>query len=341
MRLDEFDFHLPPELIAQRPPAERGDGRLLVVDRKRPGEFRDTTFATLPRRLRSGDALVINNSQVVPARLLAQRTTGAEIEILFIRRTEGERFVGWVRNRKKLNDGERLQLPDGDEVTYISAVDERIAELEATNIDALLDRHGHMPLPPYIERADEPADHERYQTVYARHPGSVAAPTAGLHFTRGLLNQLADMGVQILEVTLHVGPGTFSPLEHDNVEDNRLHSEVFSISAGDLARLGAARSERRVVAVGTTVARALESVEAAGWLGREPRDYTGETSLFIYPGYRFRVVDALITNFHLPKSSLLLLVSAFLGGPETLAAYQHAIENRYRFFSYGDAMFIS
>jgi S-adenosylmethionine:tRNA ribosyltransferase-isomerase len=364
----DFDFELPEELIAQQPPAVRGESRMLVMDRA-TGEFSDGGFQDLSLLLRAGDLLVLNDSRVIPARLYARRTLVRErerptgrIEVMLTApasyptdqdpsaRTpaSGNCWRALVRPGRKVANGERLVFPGPNGETLLEAdvlergeFGERLLEFAPTeDFFAALDRVGHMPLPPYIHRDDADADRERYQTVYARERGSVAAPTAGLHFTPAILDAVAKRGVEIARVTLHVGLGTFAPLRVERVEDVRLHSERYSLSAEAAEALNRARRDgRRVVAVGTTVVRTLESI-AREAEGREFAAHSGETAIFISPGFEFKVVGALLTNFHLPQSSLLMLVSAFAGREQMLAAYRHAVEERYRFFSYGDCMFI-
>ncbi|MFZ0302683.1 MAG: tRNA preQ1(34) S-adenosylmethionine ribosyltransferase-isomerase QueA [Terracidiphilus sp.] len=367
-RVADFDFELPEELIAQQPPAQRGQSRMMVINRA-TGEFRDGMFQELPSLLREGDLLVLNDSRVIPARLYARRTLVRErerptgrIEVMLTapagHPTDQDPSAGtptgpncWralVRPGRKVANGERLVFPGRNGETLLEAevlergeFGERLLEFAATeDFFAALEQIGHMPLPPYIHRDDADADRERYQTVYARERGSVAAPTAGLHFTPQILEQLAARGVAIARVTLHVGLGTFAPLRVERVEDVRLHSERYTLSAETADALNRARREgRRIVAVGTTVVRTLESI-ACETDCREFAAHSGETSIFISPGFEFRVVGALLTNFHLPQSSLLMLVSAFAGRERVLAAYKHAVESRYRFFSYGDCMLI-
>lgn len=348
MRLDDFSYDLPESLIAQRPLAGRSSSRLLVVEREGSGEPADATFRDLPDLLDRDDVVVVNRSRVVPARVFAHRRSGARIEVLFIRKLEDERFVAWVRGLGKLKRGEKLLTEEGSgTLRFEEAIGEREAVLrferavDADSLDLFLHRHGHVPLPPYIRREDTPEDGDRYQTVFADEDGSVAAPTAGLHFDHDVLDRLAARGVEVLTIVLHVGPGTFSPLDHATVEDNELHGESYAIGVETLGKIAGARAAgRRIVAVGTTVTRALESAHASGWLDPPFTDRAGETNLFIYPGYKFRVVDRLLTNFHLPRSSLLLLVAALLGRERTLACYRAAVGRHYRFYSYGDAMLI-
>ncbi|HEX5132228.1 MAG TPA: tRNA preQ1(34) S-adenosylmethionine ribosyltransferase-isomerase QueA [Candidatus Krumholzibacteria bacterium] len=345
MHLDELDYELPGHLIAQEPPAERTASRLLVASRDGAREAIHTTFDHLPDLLRAGDVLVLNRTRVVPARLPLRRDDGLEVEVLFVRTLDERRFVAWARPLRKLRAGDILTA-DGDvSVGFVERAGEREAVFElvsGVDIFSMLDAHGHMPLPPYMHRPDTPADRERYQTVFAREPGSVAAPTAGLHFDAALLERIRAAGVDVRTLVLHVGPGTFQPLDHDILEENHLHAESFSMDADTLTAVACAKRDgRRVVAVGTTATRALETVAARGWLDAEPEARVGETSLFIRPGYPFRAVDALLTNFHLPRSSLLALVCAFAGTAPTLALYREAVAREYRFFSYGDAMFIA
>jgi S-adenosylmethionine:tRNA ribosyltransferase-isomerase len=353
--IKDFDFELPEELIAQQPPAERGQSRMLVMDRA-TGEFKDGKFQELPALLRAGDLLVLNDSRVIPARLYARRTLVRErerptgrIEVMLTAPAGPKCWRTLVRPGRKVAIGERLVFPGPNGETLLEAdvlergdFGERLLEFAPTgDFFGALEQIGHMPLPPYIHRDDADADRERYQTVYARERGSVAAPTAGLHFTPELLETVAAQGVEIARVTLHVGLGTFAPLRVERIEDVRLHSERFTLSAETAEALNRARREgRRVVAVGTTVVRTLESIaREAG--GREFAAHSGETSIFISPGFEFKVVRALLTNFHLPQSSLLMLVSAFARREHTLDAYRHAVEVHYRFFSYGDCMFIT
>ena len=335
MRVDEFDFALPESLIAQQPLPDRSASRMLVVHRTH-GCWEDRRFAELPDFVRDGDCLVLNESRVIPSRLFARRGSGTAIIEVFLVRPVGEDRMTWealVRPGRKVPVGETLLFDGGvtAEVLSRDTQGQRVVRFSgADDIDAALERIGHVPLPPYIRRPDAAADRERYQTVYARERGSVAAPTAGLHFTPAVLEQCRMAGAAIARVTLHVGLGTFAPLRSEVVEENRLHSERYSISAEALA---AVRAARRRIAVGTTSVRTLETVYATG-------NTSGETDIFIYPGYRFLAVDAMLTNFHLPRSSLLMLVAAFAGRELVLDAYRHAVREGYRFFSYGDCMLI-
>jgi S-adenosylmethionine:tRNA ribosyltransferase-isomerase len=363
-RVDEFDYDLPEELIAQEPPPKRGSSRMLVMDRA-SGAIQDDLFSGLPARLRPGDLLVLNNSRVIPARLYARRTllrdhekpTG-RIEVMLVEPASDPAGVNlWralVRPGRKVAIGERLVFPaPAGEVALEAEVlergqyGERLLEFApVSDFFAVLDQIGHTPLPPYIHRADADADRERYQTIFAREPGSVAAPTAGLHFTPQILDALAANNVEIARITLHVGLGTFAPLRVERVDEVRLHRERYSISAAAADAVNRAVAERRrIVAVGTTVVRTLEAAALAAGAG-PIQAHSSSTDIFISPGFEFRLVGTLVTNFHLPQSSLLMLVSAFAGPQRTgidriLAAYQHAIQERYRFYSYGDCMFIA
>jgi len=338
VKLDDFHYDLPPELIAQYPPATRGDSRLLILDGP---DARDGAFADLASLLAPGDCLVFNDTRVIPARLFGRKASGGRIELLVERVLERTRALAHIRASKAPKPGGLLEFGDGLACRVVDKRDDGLYEVESIGELALVDllaRVGHMPLPPYIARADQPLDAERYQTVYARTPGAVAAPTAGLHFDDAMLARLRDQGVEFGYLTLHVGAGTFQPVRTDDIDAHRMHSEFLDVSAALCAQLLAVKARGgRVVAVGTTSVRALETAAAGGELA----PYQGDTRLFITPGYRFRVIDALITNFHLPGSTLLMLVSAFAGHARTLAAYRHAVEARYRFFSYGDAMFVT
>ncbi|MGH7397864.1 MAG: tRNA preQ1(34) S-adenosylmethionine ribosyltransferase-isomerase QueA [Candidatus Rokuibacteriota bacterium] len=343
MDASRFDYELPRGLIAQEPAEPRDASRLLVLDRGH-GSWQDRHFTDLPDLLRSGDCLVANRSRVIPARLLGTAVDGKPVELLLLRAVGEERWEALVHPGRRCRVGARVELAGGAAGARIvgeAAAGGRVIELEAPwPARELLERHGLPPLPPYIERHDapKPEDRERYQTVYARDDGSVAAPTAGLHFTPELLARLASRGVAVHYLTLHVGPGTFRPLRGDRIDEHRMEAESIQIPA-DTARAvcGAKCEGRRVVAVGTTTTRALE------WAAAEDgrlREGAGEADLFIRPGHRFRIVDALITNFHQPRSTLLVLVAALGGRELILAAYRHAIAARYRFHSYGDAMLI-
>lgn len=339
-----FDYHLPPERIAQYPAEKRDASRLLVCDRA-AGRREDRLFAGLPDLLRAGDLLVVNDSRVIPARLLGRlEPDGRLVELLFLKAVDASCWEGLARPAKRCRQGAVVALGDGEvraRVVGIAGEGRRIVELEGgASVREVLERYGVPPLPPYITRHQKPGqeDWERYQTVYAARDGSVAAPTAGLHFTPALLDRLKANGIAVESLTLHVGPGTFRPIRSARVEGHRMESEEVIISAEAAGAVNRARADgRRVVAVGTTTCRAMES--AADEQGRV-RPISGPTDLFIYPGYRFKVIDALLTNFHLPRSSLLLLVCAFAGREFVLDAYRHAVEAGYGFYSYGDAMLI-
>jgi S-adenosylmethionine:tRNA ribosyltransferase-isomerase len=336
--------------VAQEPLAERAASRLLVLDRE-TGATAHRAFADLPDLLRPGDLLVTNRSRVLPARLLGRRAGGGNAEVLLVRRAGEDEWDALVRPGRRLRPGAVVDVAPGFHVRIESPPPTASSQPGATPLrrvrlltegldpDAAIEAHGHVPLPPYIHRPDTPADRERYQTVFAREPGSVAAPTAGLHFTPGLLDRLAARGVARAEVVLHVGPGTFRPVEVEDVRDHRVEAERYTVPAETAVAFGRARAEgRRVVAVGTTTTRTLEcALDADGRL----RAGHGETGLVVVPGYTFRAVDALVSNFHLPCSSLLLLVSAFAGRERVLAAYAEAVRLRYRFYSYGDAMLLA
>ena len=313
----------------------RTAARLLCVDAD-SDRFHDRRFHELPSLLRAGDLLVFNDTRVIRARLAGRKDTGGQVEVLIERLLDRTRALAQLRASKPPKENTRLIL-EASVTARVLARREAFYELEfaTDNLYELLERIGHVPLPPYIRRADDTSDAGHYQTVYARHPGAVAAPTAGLHFDQPLLDQLAAIGVERAFVTLHVGAGTFQPLRQEAIDGQRLHREQLIISEHTCTQVNRARADgRRVIAVGTTSVRALESAARGGRL--EP--YAGETELFIYPGFRFQLVDALITNFHLPESSLLMLVCAFAGTDRVLAAYRHAVAQRYRFYSYGDAM---
>ena len=332
----DFDFELPEERIAQRP-APRGESRLLVVDAVREGRHR--TIRELPVLLRPGDLLVVNDTRVIPARLFARRRSGGgEVEILLAERLCDREWDALLRPGRRARPGTMLDLAPGLSAEVVSrGEDGRFRLRFSTAVEPWLDALGHVPLPPYVKRPDEPEDRERYQTVWAREPGAIAAPTAGLHFDAPLLAALEARGIERVPVTLHVGLGTFKPVTADLVHEHHMDAERYAVGESTAAALAAARREgRRVVAVGTTVVRALEGA-AAAHAGEVPAG-AGSTRLFVYPGFRFRVVDALLTNFHLPQSTLLMLVCAFAGTERVLAAYREAVGAGYRFYSYGDAM---
>jgi len=332
----DFHYELPEELIAQHPTARRRDSRLLHLHGA-SGALADLQFVDLPRLLRAGDLLVFNDTRVVPARLHGHKDTGGRVEILLERVIDGGRVVAQLRSSKPPAAGSHIQLSDGTRLTVAGRADDFWLLDFHEEPGAVFERCGEMPLPPYMKRAADDSDRERYQTVYAREPGAVAAPTAGLHFDAELLDACRQAGVASAHVTLHVGAGTFQPVRADDIRDHRMHAERAVVPVSVCDAIGACRARGgRVVAVGTTAVRALESAAAGGAIA----PYAGDTRMFITPGYRFRVVDALVTNFHLPESTLLMLVSAFAGRDKVLAAYRHAVERRYRFFSYGDAMFV-
>jgi S-adenosylmethionine:tRNA ribosyltransferase-isomerase len=359
--VSDFNYHLPPELIAQEPLEDRASSRLLRVIRN-TGELFDDTFRDFPRLLRPDDLVVFNNTRVFPARLYGRRSGSkaqaisprnpaardflhGRIEVLLTRQLSQDpnQWECLVRPGRKIGIGERLFFGHGDElqaeVVGRGTFGERtIRFAPVADFFLLIDRIGHVPLPPYIDRSDQPTDRNRYQTIYARDRGSVAAPTAGLHFTPEVLEQLKKRGIETTEITLHVGLGTFQPVRVERVEEHKLHRERYSISGEAAARINAVLdSHRRLVAIGTTTVRTLEY--AARNTGRVQAE-TGEADIFIYPGFSFRVVGALLTNFHLPQSTLLMLVSAFAGRELVLRAYEHAVSHKYRFYSYGDCMFV-
>lgn len=342
LSLDDYDYALPPEAIAQRPLVERDASRLLVLDRARAA-LEHVRFDELPERLAPGDLLVLNRTRVFPARLTGRRAGGGAAEVLLLRRTGGPEWEAFVRPGRRLRPGDRVVVDAELTVAVLSEASgpdgRRRVRLETSaDLDSVLERAGHVPLPPYIRRPDEPADRERYQTVYAREPGSVAAPTAGLHFTPRLLERLAARGIERAELVLHVGPGTFRPVAVKDVREHRVAPEPYTLPAEAAAAVARARARGgRVVAVGTTAVRVLETTAREDG---QVEPASGETALVIVPGFRFRTTDALVTNFHLPRSSLLLLVAAFAGRERVLAAYAEALRLGYRFYSYGDAMLV-
>jgi S-adenosylmethionine:tRNA ribosyltransferase-isomerase len=331
----DFSYDLPSELIAQQPLAHREASRLLYVPAN--GDYSECTFAEVGSLLRPGDLLVMNDTRVLPGRLFGQKQSGGKVEMLLERLLEPDLALVQLRSSRSPGEGAELIFEPDMRAVVEGRRDNFFLLRFDRELEPLLEQHGHVPLPPYIERADQADDRERYQTVFARKPGAVAAPTAGLHFTDELLKELREQGVNTVRITLHVGAGTFLPLRDEQLASGKLHSERMTVDSDVCAAVERTQAAGgRVVAVGTTVMRALESAAASGSL--EPFD--GETDIFIRPGYEFRVVDAMITNFHLPASSLLMLVAAFHGREEILAAYRHAVEQRFRFFSYGDAMFL-
>jgi len=337
MNRSEFDYHLPPELIAQTPLPQRSASRLLVLDGA-TGAIADRRFTDLVELLRPGDLLVCNDTRVLPARLVGRKPTGGRVEVMLERVLAPRRVLAQLRASHPPGAGGEVELPGGARARVCRRRG-ALFELEIDrDVAPLLEMHGEVPLPPYIERSPNAADRERYQTVFAQAQGAVAAPTAGLHFDSALFAALETRGIERTFLTLHVGAGTFAPVRTARVEDHELHEEWLRVPAEVCAAVERCRSHRgRVVAVGTTSVRALETAAHGGVLA----PFEGESRLFIYPGFRFRVIDAMVTNFHLPESSLLMLVAAFAGREATLAAYEHAVAQRYRFFSYGDAMFVT
>lgn len=335
MQLSDFHYDLPEALIAQQPSARRGDSRLLHLPY--PGDACDRHFHDLADLLRPGDLMVFNDTRVLPARLHGAKETGGRVEVLIERLLSDQAAMAHVRASKPPKPGSRIQI--GDDWLVVEGREDDLYRLrvEQGSIAELMGLHGHMPLPPYIKRPDTELDQERYQTVFGDRPGAVAAPTAGLHFDQQMLDRLGEMGVRAARVTLHVGAGTFQPVRDQDLDRHRMHSEWLEVGEETVSAITQTRAQGgRVVAIGTTSVRSLETAAAAGELA----PYRGDTRLFIRPGYRFRVVDALLTNFHLPESTLLMLVCAFAGHERTLAAYRHAVQSGYRFFSYGDAMFL-
>lgn len=337
MQRQDFHFDLPDDLIARTPTKERRGSRLLCLNGP-SGEIAHLQFADLPDLLAPGDLLVFNDTRVIPARLFGRKASGGKLEVLVERVLDERRVLAHVRSSKSPKPGSEILLEDGTPLQMVERHN-ALFELEFPDEGVLpvLERLGHMPLPPYIDRPDDDEDRERYQTVYSRNAGAVAAPTAGLHFDEEMLDTLRANGVETAFVTLHVGAGTFQPVRVDDIHTHKMHSEVLDVSEAVCQAVEDCRARGgRVVAVGTTSVRALESAAASGRL----QPTVGETEIFIYPGYEFRVVDRLITNFHLPESTLLMLVSAFAGYRHTMHAYSEAVEKKYRFFSYGDAMLI-
>ncbi len=353
MKTTDFDYVLPPERIAQQPLPDRDGARMLVLERARGG-IRHQPFTAFPDHLRTGEVLILNDTQVIPARLIGHKPSGGEVELLLIEELSASRWLALARPAKRLHEGTEIlfaedasrSTPDAPQTALRATIEAKrdggevvVHFADAGDLFAALQRVGHVPLPPYIRHGeDAPADRERYQTVFARHPGAVAAPTAGLHFTPRTFETLAQRGVLVHRLTLHVGPGTFKPVAADDIEQHTMHIERFDIPPDTAAAVNAAKRDgRRVVCIGTTTVRALESVADAGGLVRAG---AGETDIFIYPPYAFRVADAMLTNFHLPRSTLLMLVSAFAGREPVLRAYAEAVREHYRFYSYGDCMLI-
>ncbi|MDD5471248.1 MAG: tRNA preQ1(34) S-adenosylmethionine ribosyltransferase-isomerase QueA [Sideroxydans sp.] len=336
MRTDDFDFDLPEHLIAQHPPAQRGGSRLLRVG---SAGLEDRQFADLPQFLRAGDLLVLNDTRVLKARLFGQKSTGGQVEVMVERVLGAQEVLAKVRASKTPKTGSTFLVSDAVTVEVLGREDEffHLRFAGEAPVEEMLERYGKLPLPPYITHAAGEEDDERYQTVFAREQGAVAAPTAGLHFDDAMLDKLRAQGVSIAYVTLHVGAGTFQPVRADDVADHVMHSERYTVPQATVDAIRQTKaSGGRVVSVGTTSLRALESAAMSG----ELQAGSGETRIFITPGYRFKVIDVLLTNFHLPRSTLLMLVCAFGGMDRLLQAYRHAVEQEYRFFSYGDAMLI-
>jgi S-adenosylmethionine:tRNA ribosyltransferase-isomerase len=364
MRVDEFDYHLPPDLIAQRPLDRRDASRLLVVDRA-TGRLEDAQFSMLPDFVTGNELVVFNNARVIPARLFGRRVgvhsqkpsrktvrehLSGNVEVFLTRKLEGHTWEALVRPGKKMPVGEQVRFGEGELEGEILSRGElgirtvRFTSRNALSVEDNLEALGHVPLPPYIDRPDEATDRQRYQTVYARRPGAVAAPTAGLHFTPEILDKLKTKGCELCEVTLDVGLGTFQPIHTETLEEHKIHAEAYEITAEVAEKIHRAKSRSRpVLAVGTTVVRTLEDAAAlatAPGKGSLIAAGRAQAGIFLLPGHNFRVVDQLLTNFHLPKSTLLALVSAFAGRENILRAYRHAVAGRYRFYSYGDCMLI-
>lgn len=344
MNVKDFSFELPDELIARYPQPERSASRLLNLDGT-SGKVMHQQFKDIVSHLNAGDLLVFNDTRVIPARMLGEKVSGGKVEVLVERIVDEHRVLAHLRSNRSPKVGARMILEGAVEVEMIGRQDALFELYFHTSEPVLnvLEAHGHMPLPPYIDRPDEDSDRERYQTVYNKKPGAVAAPTAGLHFDDVILKQLQDKGVEFAYVTLHVGAGTFQPVRVDNIEEHHMHSEYAEVPEDVVRAIEATRARGgRVIAVGTTSVRSLESAaQAAKVKGQELQPFFADTDIFIYPGYAFQIVDAMITNFHLPESTLIMLVSAFAGRDNVLNAYAEAVAERYRFFSYGDAMFVT
>lgn len=348
MKLTEFNYELPKELIAQYPSEKRGDDRLLVLEKDK-NEFYEKRFSDITGYFKEGDLLVLNDTKVIPARIFANRKTGGRVEIFILDKTK-QPVEALVRPSSRIKEGETVILESGDEAKIQGWTGlGRLVEFSEP-VDDVLKKTGHVPLPPYIERMDEPGDKDRYQTIYARCEGATASPTAGLHFTKDMMDKLKAAGVQIAYVTLHVSYGTFAPVKEEDVEKHKMHSEFYRITKENMVLINEARNRKsRIFACGTTTLRVLEACadeiinfipKAFIYGEKEADEFSGFTSLYVYPGYEFRIVNALITNFHLPKSTLLLLTSARAGKELLFNAYKYAIENKFKFFSYGDAMLI-
>lgn len=346
MQVSDFHFDLPDELIARYPQPERTASRLLQLDGN-SGELVDGTFTDVLDKIQPGDLVVFNNTRVIPARLFGRKASGGKLEVLVERVLDETRILAHVRCSKSPKPGSTIFVGDNDEFSALMvARHDALFELDFhsdLNVLSILEQIGHMPLPPYIDRPDEDSDKERYQTVYNQKPGAVAAPTAGLHFDQPLLDKIAQKGAEFAYVTLHVGAGTFQPVKVENINDHHMHAEYVEVPQEVVEAIQATRARGgRVIAVGTTSVRSLESAaQDALKKGTPLAPFFGDTEIFIYPGYEYQLVDALITNFHLPESTLIMLVSAFAGYDNTMNAYRHAVKKQYRFFSYGDAMFIT
>jgi S-adenosylmethionine:tRNA ribosyltransferase-isomerase len=341
MRIEEFDYHLPASLIAQYPSSQRGETSLMILHRQ-TGVFEHQAFQDIAKYLHAGDLLVMNNTRVLPARLIGKKETGGRIEMLFLPSWNGSggEWKALIKGSRKVKRGSRIQFESGlqGEIEEVKAGKARVSFSDHGEVAELLRKIGHVPLPPYIKRADEPLDRERYQTVFAERDGSIAAPTAGLHFTLALLQSLKENGVRTTWITLHIGIGTFTPVKAFDIENHTMEAEWIEISEETAKEIKATKARGgRVISVGTTTTRALESFSDGNGGVKSGK---GMTSLFIYPSHRFRVIDGLITNFHLPKSTLIMLVSAFVGKDLLMRAYQEAVDRKYRFYSYGDAMLI-
>lgn len=344
MNVKDFSFELPDELIARYPQPERSASRLLCLDGT-TGAVAHESFKNIVAHIRPGDLLIFNDTRVIPARLLGEKISGGKVEVLVERIIDEHRVLAHLRSNRSPKPGAKMLLEGAVEVEMVGRQD-ALFELRFHTQEpvlTVLEQYGHMPLPPYIDRPDEDSDRERYQTVYNKKPGAVAAPTAGLHFDETILNQLREKGAEFAYVTLHVGAGTFQPVRVDNIEEHHMHSEYAEVPEETIAAIEATRARGgRVIAVGTTSVRSLESAaQTAKQKGEPLQPFFADTDIFIYPGYEFQVVDAMITNFHLPESTLIMLVSAFAGREHVLAAYAAAVQERYRFFSYGDAMFVT
>ncbi len=340
-KISLYDYRLPEELIAKEPAQPRDSSRLLILDKK-TGAIADEVFRNLPNHLRPGDLIVVNDTKVFPARLLGRKPSGGKAEIFLLEKLDNGNWTALVKPGRRLGEGTVVGFSDDFSARILGRFPDGRREIELIgngNIWSLLEKHGHTPLPVYIDRKDRPDDVERYQTVYAEKTGAVAAPTAGFHFTEPLIEKIKGMGVEFARVTLHVGWGTFRGIDVDDIREHKMHSESYEISSETARRVNLAKSEnRRIICVGTTSVRAIESA-AVRDLPLKP--HSARTEIFISPGFEFKIADGMITNFHLPKSSLIVMISAFAGREHVMAAYRHAIEDGYRFYSYGDAMLIT